>query len=244
MQVASCEAVALRQLLFSCIRRRLIVAQGLSSPPGKAAKERPAKRKSMSEKTPQKVCPVLEPIEALMTTSDVFAAFEALHMPPTYALAMPCQSFSFSVQYLRKFGCCCRVHGRKASLHLIRWSLLVQKKQRLVKGGCTGSAEKEGKKRLSVKKESSQLEDVEEEALPQSQPSARKPQPPPRQKLEAQAADSDEDDLTPVITGYSPLTQLCSASCTQSLSGHDTYTRGILMGHALCGLLPSARHSV
>lgn len=57
MQVACHDAAALRQLLFSCIRRRLIVAQGLSSPPGKAAKDQPAKRKSVGEKTPQKVCP-------------------------------------------------------------------------------------------------------------------------------------------------------------------------------------------
>ena len=57
MQVASRDACALRQLLLSYIRRRLVVAQGMSSPFGKAGKERPAKRKSMSEKTPQKVCP-------------------------------------------------------------------------------------------------------------------------------------------------------------------------------------------
>ena len=57
MQVSCHDAGMLRQLLFSCIRRRLVVAQGLSSPPGKAAKENPAKRKSMAERTPQKVCP-------------------------------------------------------------------------------------------------------------------------------------------------------------------------------------------
>ncbi len=57
VQVARHDSGALRQLLFSYIRRRLIVAQGVSSPPVKAAKERPAKRKSMSEKAPQKVRP-------------------------------------------------------------------------------------------------------------------------------------------------------------------------------------------
>ena len=87
----------------------------------------------------------------------------------------------------------------------------LQKKQRLIKAGST---EKESKRRLSIKKESIQLEDNEEEALPQSQPSMRKPQLPPRQKLEAPAADSDEDDSAPVITGYSPLASLCAASYT------------------------------
>lgn len=48
MQVSSEEAGVLRQLLFSYIRRRLVVAAGLGTLPGKPA-EKPAKMKLKRE---------------------------------------------------------------------------------------------------------------------------------------------------------------------------------------------------
>lgn len=56
VQVDSHDAGVLRQLLFSYIKSRHVVAQGQSNALGSAVKAKSAfKRKSMTEKTPQKV---------------------------------------------------------------------------------------------------------------------------------------------------------------------------------------------
>ena len=56
VQIDTYDAGVLRQLLFSYIKSRHIVAQGQSTASGSAVKAKSAlKRKSMTEKTPQKV---------------------------------------------------------------------------------------------------------------------------------------------------------------------------------------------
>ena len=84
--------------------------------------------------------------------------------------------------------------------------LALQKKQRLVKAG---SAEKGSKGRASIRNDSTQLDDVVEQAMPRKQPSMRTPQQPHKQKHELEAAESDDDDASaPVITGYVSLASM------------------------------------
>ena len=78
---------------------------------------------------------------------------------------------------------------------------MLQKKQKLVKAGSSGSAEKVSRGKAFVKKESTQLDDAVEEARPHKQPKARTPQQPQTQKHDLQTAESDDDDSAPAITG-------------------------------------------
>ena len=76
VQVDSHDARVLRQLLFSYIKSRRVVAQGQSIAPGSTVKENSAsKRKSMTEKTPQKVVMIPQPA-IIMTESG-----EQLYLP-------------------------------------------------------------------------------------------------------------------------------------------------------------------
>ena len=76
VQVESHDARVLRQLLFSYIKSRRVVAQGQSIAPGSSVKEKIAsKRKSMTEKTPQKVVMIPQPA-IIMTESG-----EQLYLP-------------------------------------------------------------------------------------------------------------------------------------------------------------------
>ena len=209
MQVACHNAAALRRLLFSCIRRRLVVAQGLSSPPGKAAKEKPAKRKSVGEKTPQKVRPRLH------------ASPLGQPLPPHTLVSAPVADS----QLHRMISSWCHVcTTTAASTGSLSGS---QKKQRLVKAGSAGSTEKGGRGKMIVEGESSQLEDLAEEK-PESSPSARKPQHPQKQRQEPQTADSDEDDSAPVITGYFPCNRhTCCTVPTIKTSTWNLWSTGV-----------------
>ena len=88
---------------------------------------------------------------------------------------------------------------------LQRLMLALQKKQRLVKAG---SAEKGSKGRASIRNDSTQLDDVVEQAMPRKQPSMRTPQQPHKQKHELEAESDDDDASAPVITGYVSLASM------------------------------------